>query len=83
MGLPSSSLLIYLGLIEGISIVIERTLPGVEVGGAAVLDQEVEAEGAVPLLLVDVCDGAHERAQDDFSVILEEVDLEENKLETI
>ena len=50
--------------------------PGAQVRAAAVLLQKVEAESAMSFLLVDVCDGAHEWAQNDFSVVFEKVDLE-------
>ena len=50
-----------------------------EIGAAAVLHEQLEVEGAVPLLLVDVCDGAHEWAQNDFCVVLEKVYLEEER----
>jgi len=43
--------------------------------GAAVSLDEAELEGAVVALLVDVCDGAHDRADDDLRVVVEKVDL--------
>ena len=54
--------------------------PRAEVGAAAVLHEQFEVEGAVPLLLVDVCDGAHEWAQNDFCVVLEKVYLEKEEV---
>ena len=65
-----------LGFQHGVDLLEGVGEPGAQVRAAAVLLQEVEAEGAVPLLLVDVCDGAHERAQNDFRVVFEKVYLE-------
>ena len=68
-----------LGFQHGVDLLEGVGEPGAQVRAATVLLQEVEAESAVPLLLVDVCDGAHEWAQNDFSVVFEEVDLEREK----
>ena len=40
--------------------------PAGQLGGAAVLLQQVEAEGPVPPRLVNIGDGAQERAEDDL-----------------
>ena len=69
-------LLRALGFQHGVDLLEGVGEPGAEIRSATILLQEVETECAVPLLLIDVGDGAHEWAQNDFSVVFEKVDLE-------
>ncbi len=56
--------------------VLMPMLPGRQLLVAPVSLDEIESEGAIPLVLVNVGDSRHVRTEDDLGVVLEEVDLE-------
>lgn len=64
-----------LGLHDALDYGLGVLEAGEDFFGAAVALDQAELEGAVVALLVYVRDGAHERATNDFGVVVEKVDL--------
>lgn len=65
---------------HGADLILGVLDSGEQLVRAAELLDQLEAVGRVLLLLVNVGDGTHQRAQNDFGVVLEEVDLEEKRI---